>query len=148
MLEEFEKGLLERINFADRYINAINEFTRNGLTNYKLDSRDIVDSLKGGTLSFRHKGGQYFADANRTKYIFRLLFDIKGDSILTYIYVLQGDRFINNGLSHFGYLLRYFDTDGKVINQNFGINSKEEFLSYVTRMVSIFNDFVDEFEKI
>ncbi len=64
---------------------------------------------------------------------------------MTYIWVLREDKFVDNGLSHFAYLLNYFDIEGKVINQNFGINSKEEFLSYVTKMISIFNDFMNEF---
>ena len=145
MLREFEKGVLGRINFVDRYINATNEFTRNGLTNYELTSKDIIDSLARGTLNFKHKSGSYFADVDRNEYKFRLLFDIKGGSILTYIWVLQADKFIDNGLSHFAYLLNHFDIDGKVINQNFGLNSKEEFLSYVTKMISIFNDFINEF---
>ena len=145
MLGEFEKGVLGRINFVDRYINATNEFTRNGLTNYKPKSKDIIGSLARGTLNFRHKSGSYFADVDRNGYKFRLLFDIKGGSILTYIWVLQDYKFVNNGLSHLGYLLNYFDIDGKVINQNFGINSKEELLIYVTKMISIFNDFINEF---
>jgi hypothetical protein len=145
MLREFEKGVLGRINFVDRYINATNEFTRNSPTNYKLKSKDIIDSLRIGTLNFKHKSGSYFADVDRNKYKFRLLFDIKGGSILTYIWVLQEDKFVDNGLSHFAYLLNYFDIDGKMISQHFGLNSKEEFSTYVTKMISIFNDFINEF---
>ena len=145
MLREFEKGVLERINFVDRYINATNEFTRNDLTNYNPKSKDIIDSLARGTLHFKHKSGSYFADVDTNGHKFRLLFDIKGGSILTYIWVLQEDKFVDNGLSHFAYLLNYFDIDGKVINQHFGLNSKEEFLSYITKMISIFNDFINEF---
>ena len=145
MLREFERGILTKIKFVDRFIDATNEFTRDGQTNYKLNSKDIVDSLKATTFNFKHKGRQHFTDVDKRKYVFRLLFDIKDDSILTYIFVLQGDKFIDNGLSNFGYLLNYFDIEGKVINQNFGINNREDFRKYVDKMTSIFDDFVNEF---
>jgi hypothetical protein len=145
MLREFEREILTKINFVDRFINATNEFTRNGQTNYKLNSKDIVDSLKGTTFIFKRKSRQYFTDVDKREYVFRLLFDIKDDSILTYIFVLQGDKFIDNGLSNFGYLLNYFDIDGKVTNQNFGINSRDDFRKYVDKMTFIFDDFVNEF---
>lgn len=148
MLGEFERGILTKIKFVDRFIDATNEFKRDGLTNYELSSKDIVDSLKATTFNFKHKSTQYFTDIEKGEYVFRLLFDIKDDSILTYIFVLQEDKFIDNGLSNFGYLLNYFDIDGKVINQNFGINSKEDFRKYLGKMTSIFNDFINEFMKL
>lgn len=145
MLGEFEKQVLTKIRFVDRFIEATNEFTRDGLINYKLNPKDIVDNLKLTTYKFKHKSRQYFTDIDKGGYVFRLLFDIKDDSILTYIFVLQGDKFIDNGLSNFGYLLNYFDIGEKKINQNFGINSIENFRKYVVKMTSIFDDFVKEF---
>jgi len=145
MLREFERGVLAKIKFVDRFINATNEFTREELTKYKLNSKDIADSLKTTTFNFKHKGRQHFTDVDKPKYVFRLLFEIKDSSILTYIFVLQGDKFIDNGLSNFGYLLNYFDIEGKVINQNFGINNRKDFRKYVDKMTSIFDDFVNEF---
>jgi hypothetical protein len=73
------------------------------------------------------------------------MFDIKGESVLTYIFVLKNEMFLNNGLSNFGFMLNEFDLTNFRINQNFGFNSIGNFSEYVRRMISIFEDFKKEY---
>ncbi len=108
---------------------------------------DIKDVLMKTGYQFENTKNQYQTDVKEGEFTFRLMFDIKSESVLTYMYVLKDEAFLNNGLSNFGFMLNSFDLSGYEINQNFGLNSKGDLLDYARRMISIFEDFKKEFVK-
>ncbi|MFT5917413.1 MAG: hypothetical protein ACJAWV_003841 [Flammeovirgaceae bacterium] len=145
MIRAFEKEILNDIHFAERFINAINACVRDNNTSYKLLKKDVKGALSKSGYYFENVNNQYISDITDTGITFRLMFDIKDDSVLTYIFVLKGESFLNNGLSHFGFMLNSFDLTGYEINQNFGFNSIKNFSEYIGRIISIFEDFKKEF---
>ena len=145
MIRAFEKEILNDIDFAERFINAINVCVRDNNASYKLLKKDVKDALSKSGYQFENIKNQYISDVTDAGFTFRLIFDIKRGSVLTYIYVLKGEAFLNNGLSHFGFMLNSFDLTDHVINQNFGFNSITDFLEYIGKMISIFEDFKKEF---
>lgn len=147
MIRPFEKKILKDIHFVERFVNARNLCVRNGDCSYRLQKKDIKDVLSRSGYQFENVKSQYVSNLKEGDLTFRLLFDIKGDSVLTYMYVLRGDEFLNNGLSHFGFMLNSFDLGDIEINQNFGFNNIIEFSEYMGKMISIFEDFRKEFMK-
>ncbi len=145
MIRTFEKEILNDIHFVERFISARNSCVRGSNTSYKLLKKDIKDVLLKSGYQFENIKNQYISDVTDGGFTFRLMFDIKGDSVLTYIYVLKGKTFLNNGLSHFGFMLNSFDLTSYEISQNFGFNSITDFSEYMGRMISIFEDFKKEF---
>ncbi len=147
MIRTFEKEILNNIHFVERFISARNLCVRDSNASYKLQKKDIKDVLSKSGYQFENIKNQYISDVTDGNFTFRLMFDIKGDSVLTYIYVLKGETFLDNGLSHFGFMLNAFDLTDYEISQNFGFNSITDFSEYVGRMISIFEDFKKEFVK-
>ena len=141
------KQILNDIHFVNRFINTINLCVKDENSLYKLVKKDVKDVLLATGYMFENIKNQYLSDVKDGDFTFRLIFDIKGESILTYMYVLKDGLFLGNGLSHFGYMLNSFDLTGYVINQNFGFNSRGDFSEYIRRMISIFEDFKKEFVK-
>lgn len=146
MIRELEKEILNDIHFVERFIKARNERVKKD-NSYRLSKKEIKEILSSTGRHFENIKNQYISDTNEADFTFRLIFDIKDDSILTYIYVLEGDSFLSNGLSNFAYMLNFFDHSGYEINQNFGINSATDFSEYINAMISIFEDFKQEFIK-
>jgi len=147
MIRAFEKEILNDINFVERFIDALNVCIKDDNTFYELLKKDVKNALSRSGYQFQNIKNQYIIDVTDFGYTFRLIFDIKGDSVLTYIYVLKGEMFLNNGLSHFGFMLNSFDLTGYEMNQKFGFNSLSDFLGYMEKMFSIFEDFKKEFVK-
>jgi hypothetical protein len=145
MIRPFEKQILDEIDFVKRFINATNLCVKDKDSSYKLIKKDIKDVLLATGYQFENINNQYIVDVKDGDLTFRLMFDIKGESVLTYIYVLQYEAFLNNGLSNFGFMLNEFDLTNYEINQNFGFNSRGDFSEYVRRMISIFDEFKKEF---
>lgn len=102
MIRSFEKEILNDIRFVSRYVNALNLCVKDKSSAYKLNKRDIKDVLLATGYQFENVKNQYLTDVNGEDFTFRLMFDIKSESVLTYIFVLKRDAFLNNGLSNFG----------------------------------------------
>lgn len=87
MLGEKEKQTLERINFPERFIKARNQFQYNPDAAFKLSKKKVLKLLKQKGLPFVAKQANiFYADVQKRKYTFRLLFDINKDlNPLTYI---------------------------------------------------------------
>ena len=147
MIRLFEKQILDDIHFVERFINATNLCVKDNTSPYKLIKKDVKEVLLTTGYQFENTKNQYLSDVKSKDLTFRIMFDIKNESVLTYIYVLKDETFLNNGLSHFGFMLNSFDLTGYQINQNFGFNSRGDFLEYVRRMISIFEDFKKEFAR-
>jgi len=145
MIRLFERKILDEIHFVERFIEATNSCIKNNDSNYKLVKKDIMNVLSTTKYEFENTQNHYLCDVNKGDYVFRLMFDIKNDSILTYIYVLKDGAFLENGLSHFGFMLNSFDLTGHIINQKFGFNSRNDFAAYIQKMISIFEDFKERF---
>jgi hypothetical protein len=145
MIRTFEKQILNDIQFVSRFVNARNLCIKDSSSDFKFQKKDIKNTLLATGYAFKNIRNQYLTDVKEGDLTFRLIFDINGESILTYVYVLKGEAFLENGLSHFGFMLNEFDLTGYEINQNFGFNSRADFLEYVRRMIYIFEDFKNEF---
>lgn len=145
MIRLFEKQILDDIDFVNRFVYATNSYVKDINLPFKLTKKNVKDALVETGLHFQNIKDQYSIDLNIEDFTFRLMFDIKGDSILTYIFVLKNNTFLNNGLSNFGFMLNEFDLEGHKINQNFGLNNKSDLLEYLKIMISIFQDFTKVF---
>jgi hypothetical protein len=145
MIRPFEKTILEDIHFVKRFIHARNVCVKHGDPSY-IPSRNDIDSvlLETGYRFVRFKN-QYTSDVNDEGLTFRVIFDIKDDSVLTYIFMLKDGEFIKNGLTQYGFMLNSFDLTGVEVKPNFGFNTKEDFSTYIRSMLSIFEDFKREF---
>jgi len=141
-LNSLEKNILHSIDFVKRYHKINTMFTDDKEIKFVLNKKIV---LKNTEFIFKAHKNLFIHDEMERDYVFRVLLDIKNKNCLTYIYVLKRGEFMNNGLSHFGYLLNFFDISNLVFNDNFGINSEIEFEKYVKEIMSIFHDFKSEF---
>lgn len=145
MIRSFEKKILDDIHFVERFIDARNAYIKDNKSTYRLSKKDIDCILSETNYRFTKFKNEYMSDIDDGGLTFRLIFDIKDDSVLTTIYVLKNGVFLNNNLAHFGYLLNSFDLTGVNVKSNFGFNSSDDFFSYMRHMFSIFEDFRREF---
>lgn len=145
MIRSFEKHILLDIQFVRRFLDATNRCVKNDNQSYKVLKSDIKGVLSTTKYQFDNVKSQYLTDVEDGDFTFRLMFDIKGESVLIYIYVLKDGAFLNNGLSNFGFMLNEFDLSGYSINRNFGFSSSTDLSEYIGSMISIFDDFKHEF---
>jgi hypothetical protein len=146
-LNSLEKNILLSIDFVKRYHKINTMFTDDKEIKFVLNKKTILKALKNTDFIFKSHKNLFIHDEMEKDFVFRVLLDIKNKNCLTYLYVLKNGEFMNNGLSHFGYLLNFFDISNLVFNENFGINSEIEFEKYIKEIMSIFLDFKSEYLK-
>lgn len=146
-LNHFEKNILIQIDFIRRFQEINNMFTNNIDNKFILTKKVVIAELNKTGFVFEANKNNYILNEKDGNFNFRFLLEIKNKNCLSYIFVLRDEEFLNNGLSHFGYLLNSFDLSNLYFNQNFGINSEIEFQNYVERVLSIFHDFKFEYLK-
>jgi hypothetical protein len=146
-LNSLEKNILHKIDFVKRYHKVNTMFTDDKKIKFVLNKKTVLNALKNTKFIFESNKNIFIHDEMEGDFVFRILLDVKNKNCLTYLYILKNGEFMNNGLSHFGYLLNFFDVSNLVFNDNFGINSEIEFEKYIKEFMSIFFDFKSEFLK-
>jgi hypothetical protein len=147
MIQDFEKKILIKINFADKFLSKKNKFIDNGQETPLFKKNEIVQIFKELGRPCKYiAGGAYVINKGFEDYNFELSFVMVKNSPQMYIYVYKDNKLIENGgVSNFSYILNFLEYNQNLINRNFGLNSLEDLKEYIRDMIEIFNDFVDEY---
>ncbi len=144
MVRKFEKEILDEIGFVSIYLNAKNRFIGDKNPSFNITKPEVKQFLKKiPNYKFKNYSNDYYSDVIKDGWTFRLFFDIKYGTVITYIYVLYENKFVSNGLSNLGRILDNIDLQGYEINNQFGLNSQEEMLEYLLIMIRIYEAFVE-----
>jgi hypothetical protein len=147
MIQEFEKNILIKINFADKFLSKKNKFIENGKETPIFKKKEIIQIF--GELEKPCKyiaGGAYVINKEFENYNFELSFVMVKNSPQMYLYVYRDNKLIENGgISNFSYILNFLEYNQNLINRNFGLNSLEDLKIYIMDMIDIFDDFVAEY---
>ena len=147
MIPDFEKNILVKINFANKFLSKKNKFINNGKETSLFKKNEIVQVFKEIDKQCKYvTGGAYVINKEFNDYKFELSFVMVKNSPQMYIYVYKGNELIENGgVSNFSYALNFLEYDPDLIKGNFGLNSLEDLKNYITDMIEIFDEFVAEY---
>jgi hypothetical protein len=147
MIQEFEKNILVKINFANKFLGVKSKFINNGREIYSFTKNEIIQLFKEIQKNCKYiKGGAYVINRKFENYKFELSFVMVKNSPQMYIYVYNNNELIEDGgVSNFSYILNFLEYDENIINRNFGLNSVEDLKQYILDMIEIFDDFVDAY---
>lgn len=145
MLGNKLRKVLTNINFVERYIALVNSYSKSPSSQITITFEKFIQILDKTELKFLRTGNSFAYNTTLDSITFRLIFETYKDNYLTYFYILKNGEFVNNGSSHLGYLLNYFDLREYKINQNFGYNNYKELKDSINLQIEMFNDFVSEY---
>lgn len=152
MIRDFEKSILLKIDLGNRYLQLKEKFSKSGSeinTIKKSEYLRIFNEL--GYKAEYGNGGYYFLYREYDNYNFKCQFHIMRNSVFTYIYIFKGEILQREtGLSHYSYMLNFLPYDKELaqkVSKNFGINSLYEMKEYLSGLIGLFNEFVDEYIK-
>lgn len=147
MIQEFEKNILIKINFANKFLGVKSRFINNGGEINSFTKNEIIQLFNEIQKKCKYiKGGAYVINREFENYKFELSFVMVKNSPQMYIYVYNNNELIEDGgVSNFSYILNFLEYDENIINRNFGLNSLEDLKQYILDMIEIFDDFVDAY---
>ncbi|HEX9980464.1 MAG TPA: hypothetical protein VGB50_07850 [Flavobacterium sp.] len=146
MIRDFEKKILQKIDFANVYLKEEQKFIKDGSDTPTFKKADILRVFRElGYSSEYIPGGMYKIRRKSGMMVFELLFDIKKNIPLIYLNIYNDNDLLDTGLGHFSYMLNFLPFDKTLINESFGLNSLIHLKDYIQRMISIFDDFVNAY---
>ena len=150
MIQELEKNILIKINFANKFLGVKSKFINNGEERHLFTKHEIIQLFKEIQKPCKYiKGPAYVINREFENYKFELSFVMVKNSLQVYIYVYNNNELIEDGgVSNFSYILNFLEYDENIINRNFGLNSLEDLKQYILDMIEIFDDFVDAYITI
>lgn len=148
-LIDYAKNVLNKINWKIRYYELSHQYRSEYNQEFEPKKKEIKEILKKTIpLKFKNHGNGYVFNLEKKELIYRLYLDIKGQSILPYIYVLQKDQFIPTGITHFGHMFRKNDLElYQKLPIKKGFSKQNDFEKYLLEIFKIFEDFSVEYEN-
>lgn len=146
MIREFEKNILNKIDFANRYLKAVSVFVSNGLDNPVFRKEEILNIFQDLGWSCKYETGGWYEIAKKYEdHAFTLDFQIRKNTPLVYVNVFKSGQRIENGLTHFSHMLNFLPYDEKLITNSYGLNSLHDLKSYTGKMIQLFEEFVNTY---
>ena len=146
MIRKFEYKILKKTDFADRLLLSEKKYTE--IDGFSCDKKTFISAVDT-KYSLNSIGGNYFKITKIYKeYKFKLLIHkTSGIVLLFYLDVYKNDEYQEIGFRQYGGVFNEFPIKKKLYNENFGFNNFEEMKEYLQDMITLFDDFVDEYVK-
>ncbi|MBW8362129.1 MAG: hypothetical protein K0M56_08095 [Kaistella sp.] len=144
MIRKFEKQILKKIDFPERLLDIREKFIEVG--GYTCDNKTFKSAFFP-TYKLNDLGGNYYTiEKLYSDYLFRLLIHkTSGTVLIFYIDVFNNEKKEPIGFRQYGEVFHEFPLDKNKYNENFGFNNFEEMKEYLQDMITLFDDFVEEY---
>lgn len=148
MIRSFEKNLLLKINFSNKFLTIKQKYTNNNCENQVFKKDEILNVFKQINIYCQYRvGGGYVIKKSYSEYDFQLMFDIKYNVPLMYFEIIKNGKFVESGLTQFASTLRELPYDETLLNSNFRLNTLSDLKNYIKDMIALFDEFVCEYCK-
>ena len=143
-LRKFEKKILKKIDFPDRLLQYEGKFTE--VDGYSCDKKTFKSAF-ASTYTLNDLGGNYYTiERDFNEYRFRLLIHkTSGIVLIFHIDVFKDNQKQPIGFRQYASVFNEFPINKKLYNENWGFNNFEEMKEYLQDMITLFDDFVDEY---
>lgn len=146
MINELDKQILQKINFAEKYLKIGIKYIKQPEDVDLFKKKDISLIFNDLEYDFKYiKGGAYVISKELENYRFELSFNISYNIPNIYLYVYKDGELLDRGISNFSYTLNFIEFENELLNNNFGLNSLEDLKNYIMDITDIFNDYIKEF---
>lgn len=150
MIPEIEIKILEKINYADKYLNIREKYSESEKSNWLFLKKDIIkifEELKFEA-SYMSSGGYLIKKIYRN-YLFEYCFVISKNNFSTYLYISKDGDLIQERVSNIGSFLRYIPYNKKLAEKlnakGFVLDSKSKLKNYITDIIKLLDEFVNEY---
>lgn len=150
MIPEIEKKVLEKINFADKYLSIRKKYSENEKSDWLYSKNDIVHAFKGLEYNIIYlSGGVYLIKKKYRNYLFEYRFIISKNNFSTYLYIYIDGELIQERVSNIGSILRYIPYNmqqAEELNlEGFVLNTKIRLKNYLKDIIELLDEFVNEY---
>lgn len=153
MIPEIERKILEKINYANKYLQIREKYTEERTSVWLFKKSDIIkifDNLKIKVECIT--GGSYVIERAFKDYLFKYYFVISKNNFNIYLYVYVDNILLEERISNIGALLRYLPYNLELAEKlNCGgliLDSIDKFGNYIKDNIALMDEFVDEYMKI
>lgn len=146
-IPKVENIVYSKINIIEKYLKIREKYSKlYDIPAFK--KTEIINTFKELDYKVNYiKGGAYVIERNEKEYKFQLSTVIRYNSPIFYIYIYKEEQLIGPKVTNLAFLMNYYEYDKTLINKSFGLNSLDDLKKYIFDILSLFNEFVDEYMK-
>ncbi|WP_313377315.1 hypothetical protein [Chishuiella sp.] len=150
MIPEKEIKILEKIDYANKFLNIRRKYMGESKSFWLFKKSDILKAFKilGYDLKYITEGA-YVIDRSKENYCFEYRFVISKNNFSIYMYIYANDILLEERVSNIGTFLRYlnFNQDlAEEINTNgFILDSLDTLTNYIQDAIELLDEFIKEY---
>jgi len=152
MIPEFEKEILSKIGYTDKYLEIQCKYIDDGLNTPIFKKEDIRELFKEFKVKFISKGSRHTYSRKHNEFEFQFCVVVRKNLVDVYNYIFENGEILDNRVVNMGSILRYLPYDKTLADslnsKGFDLNSIQDLKNYVIDMKGLFNEFVDKYVLI
>lgn len=150
MIPKIEIKVLEKINYADKYLKIRERYSESEKSNWLFAKKDIIDVLGQLEIDVSYTSGDgYLMKKVYENYLFEYRFVISKNNFSTYLYIYKDGDLIQERVSNIGSFLRYIPYNKKLAEalnmKGFVLDTNDKLKNYIEDIIELLDEFVYEY---